>query len=103
MVFEKEILNKYNMVTLDEYKAMFENEEGVELTFYQTFLIQTDHIPNKIIETLVEDLASATLLNLLEVFFNFISSIKKDYNDILQYRKFARQEINRLSAESENA
>ena len=40
---EKKILLKYNMTNLEEYKAIFGNALDTERTFYQTFLIQTDH------------------------------------------------------------
>ena len=90
------MLSKYNMVSLDECKMMFGDKLETEIKFYQTFLIQTDHIPNKIIEILIEDLADASLVNFLEVFFNFISSVRGEYKELLQCRKFAREEINRL-------
>lgn len=38
----KEILERYHMAEMDWYES--------ESDFYHTFLIQTDHIPNKIIE-----------------------------------------------------
>lgn len=94
----KEILNKYNMQTLEEYKKTFGDSKESEMSFYETFLIQTDHIPLKIIERLVEDLAGATLFNILEVLFNFISAIKVEYREVLQYRKQAREMINKLNA-----
>lgn len=68
--------------------------------FYYTFLIQTDHIPNKIIESLVEKLTDATALNFASVFIQFIKDVKVNYSDILLYRKFAREEINRLEGET---
>ena len=43
------ILEKYNMMPFETFKEMFDEE-----TFYKTFLIQTDHIPNKIAENFVE-------------------------------------------------
>ena len=97
-MISNEILAKYNMVTLNEYKMMFGDNATTELTFYQTFLNQTDHIPNKIIEKLIEDLADVSLVNFLEVFFNFISAVRGEYKEILQFRKFAREEINRLES-----
>ena len=95
-----ELLNKYNMVSLDEYKLMFGDNVNTEKTFYQTFLNQTDHIPNKITEKLIEDLADASLVNFLEVFIKFISTVREEYKDILQCRKFAREEINRLESQN---
>ena len=88
----KEIYEKYHLTDITEYET--------ESEFYETFLIQTDHIPNKIIESLVENLATATALNFISVFIQFIKDVKVNYNDILLYRKFAREEINRLEGET---
>lgn len=67
----KEILERYNMAEMDCYES--------EIDFYQTFLIQTDHIPNKIIEALIEDLASATITNFVKVFIDFIVAVRLEY------------------------
>ena len=88
----KEIYEKYHLADITEYET--------ESEFYETFLIQTDHIPNKIIESLVENLATATALNFISAFIQFIKDVKVNYNDILLYRKFARAEINRLEGET---
>ena len=88
----KEIYEKYHLADITEYET--------ESEFYETFLIQTDHIPNKIIESLIENLADATALNFISVFIQFIKDVKVNYNDILLYRKFAREEINRLEGET---
>lgn len=93
----EELLQKYNMVSMEQYKQMFGDTVDTELMVYKTFLLQTDHIPNKIIEKLVEDLASATVLNMIEVFLNFIVSIRTEYKEILELRKQAREEINKLT------
>ena len=84
----KEIYEKYHLADITEYET--------ESEFYETFLIQTDHIPNKIIESLVENLATATALDFISVFIQSIKDVKVKYSDILLYRKFAREEINRL-------
>lgn len=74
-----ELLNKYNMVSLDEYKEMFGDTIDTEITVYQTFLIQTDHIPNKIIE------------------YQIMGKEVDDYTEILEYRQYCREMINKLS------
>lgn len=89
----KEVYEKYHLADIEEYET--------ESAFYETFLVQTDHIPNKIIESLIENLADATALNFISVFIQFIKDVKVNYNDILLYRKFARAEINRLEGETE--
>ena len=91
------ILSKYGMGTLEDFKAnMLENEN--EIMWYRQFLELTDHIPNKIIEKLIEDLASATALDFITIFIDFIKTVKVDYQEILSYRKLAREEINKLEA-----
>ena len=72
-----------------------------ELDMYYHYLESTDHIPNKIIESLIENLADATALNFISVFIQSIKDVKVKYNDILLYRKFAREEINRLEGGTE--
>ncbi len=62
------------MCTLEE----FINFGGNEQEYYRTFLIQTDHIPNKLIEALV------------------LGEEGEDYSEILILRKEARQKINQL-------
>lgn len=86
----KEIYKKYQLADITEYECPQD--------FYRTFLIQTDHIPNKIIEALIEDLTSATITNFVKVFIDFIVAVRLEYKDILEYRKFAREQINRLEA-----
>lgn len=60
----KEICEKYCGADISEYED--------EAVFYQTFLIQTDHIPNKILEGV---------------------ATSADYADELYYREVARQQI----------
>lgn len=74
--FTNELLQKYKVCTPEEYQAMFGDNVDTVLMFYETFLIQTDHIPNKIIE--------AKMLN----------EETKDYTDILLLRKYCRSKIN---------
>ena len=95
----KEVYEKYNLADISEYEtesAFYETESA----FYETFLIQTDHIPNKIIESLVENLATATALNFITVFIKFLADVRIHYNDVLKLRKQAREEINRLEGET---
>ena len=88
----KEICEKYKVADVSEY--------ATESEFYIAFLSATDHIPSKIIESLIENLADATALNFISVFIQSIKDVKVKYNDILLYRKFAREEINRLEGET---
>ena len=72
-----------------------------ELDMYYHYLESTDHIPNKIIESLVENLADATALNFITVFIKFLADVRIHYSDVLKLRKQAREEINRLEGETE--
>ena len=87
----KEICEKYNIADVSEY--------ATESEFYIAFLSATDHIPNKIIESLIENLADATALNFIGVFVQFIADVRIRYSDVLKLRKQAREEINRLEGE----
>ena len=64
----KEIYEKYNLADITEYE--------IESEFYETFLIQTDFIPNKIIEGV---------------------ATSEEYADELYYREVARQELDKLN------
>ena len=88
----KEVYEKYHLADIEEYET--------ESAFYETFLIQTDHIPNKIIESLIENLADATALNFITVFIKFLADVRVHYSDVLKLRKQAREEINRLEGET---
>ena len=89
----KELYEKYNVADVSEY--------ATESEFYIAFLSATDHIPNKIIESLVENLADATALNFITVFIKFLADVRIHYSDVLKLRKQARAEINRLEGETE--
>ena len=71
-----------------------------ELDMYYHYLESTDHIPNKIIESLIENLTDATALNFITVFIRFIADVRIHYSDVLKLRKQARAEINRLEGET---
>ncbi len=64
----KDIYEKYHLADITKYET--------ESEFYETFLIQTDYICNKIVKGV---------------------STKEDYADELHYRNIARQEINKLN------
>ena len=101
-MINNELLEKYNIRTLEEFKVFDGGNVWSEIAFYQTFLIQTDHIPNKIIESLLEEIGSATLLNFIEVFLKFIVTVKTEYKEILNARKYARDKINELKQDELN-
>lgn len=88
------------MNSLENELELFGDNENTRRGWYETFLIQTDHIPNKIIESLVESLTDATALNFITVFIKFLADARIHYGEILKLRKKARAEINRLEGET---
>ena len=99
-MISNEILTKYNMVSLEEYKQIFNgaSETDAELMFYDTFLKQTDHIPLKITEAYVVFMVENNVnVGSMKKFFN---DVKEQYGEILEARKFAREEINRIESET---
>lgn len=95
-----DLMKKYELPTFDEWQQAI--NAGVYdnfLELYQMFLMKTDHIPNKIIESLVENLATASVLEMPNVIIGFFKDIKVTYNEVLTARKTAREEINRTEAE----
>ena len=86
---------KYGLAPVEEFQ-----KTGEEVEFYRSFLVLTDHIPNKIIESLIENLADATALNFITVFIQFLADVRIHYSDVLKLRKQARKEINRLEGET---
>ena len=95
MEISKELLDKYGFGTIEEYRQnMLEGES--ETFYYQQILDLTDHIPNKIIETFVENMAAASALETIGVIVNFFKEIKTTYGEILQIRKYCREQINEL-------
>lgn len=86
----------YEINVFDEHSSQDEIDESV----WRIFLMVTDHIPNKITESLIENLAGATALNFITVFIQFIVDVRIHYSDVLKLRKRAREEINRLEAET---
>ena len=89
----KELYEKYNVADIEYYDS--------DIDFYYAFLSATDHIPSKIFESLIENLADATALNFITVFIQFIVDVRVHYSDVLKLRKQAREEINRLEGETE--
>ena len=94
-----EVLKKYNMLSLEEYKEEFGDSLDTESIFYQTFLSQTDHIPLKIFENFIENMATASLAETFVVVLKFFRDVKVTYSDVLAARKTAREEINRIESE----
>ena len=91
-----EMAGKYGLAPLEEFQ-----NTGEEVEFYRSFLALTDHIPNKIIESLIENLADVTALNFIKVFIQSLADVRVRYSDVLKLRKKAREEINRLEGDRE--
>lgn len=99
MELSKELMQKYHMATLEEEKMLFGDTIDTEINWYKTFLVQTDHIPNKIFENFIENMATASVLETIGVIVNFFKDIKVTYGEVLAIRKYCREEINKLELE----
>ena len=74
----EEILQKYEMKSIDYYKMVYSDEPDIEELYYKDFLELTDHIPNKIVES------------------KELGLTVKDYYILLECRQFARDRINEI-------
>lgn len=87
-MISEEILQKFNMPRLVEYSDIYplmctvltlEEDKRRKISYYKKFLKETDYVVIK--------LAEASLRN---------NNLDEDYSVVLEARKFARQEINKL-------
>ena len=94
MNISKDLLRKYNMLTLAEYKQNFGDTQKIEKIFYQTFLKQTDHIPSEIFESFIETMTNDKINvgNMIK----FFKEVKTEYAEILTARKNAREKLAEL-------
>ena len=80
-------LQKYNMLTLDQFLLDIQ-ESGrvvsnqIVIEYYKTFLIQTDYIISKLSEMYLQGVSTL--------------NTETEYQKVLDNRKLAREEINRL-------
>ena len=93
------ILSKYNMTSLEEAKERHGDSLSTELTFYQTFLIQTDHIPNKITEYMLNAMLGKDSDMIGASLAIFIAEMELEYKEIIDAREFARNRINEINTE----
>ena len=97
----EELIKKFGIQPIEIEKATWGDTKETELAWWYHVLEKTDYIPNKIIESLIENLADATALNFIGVFIQFIADVRIHYNDVLKLRKQAREKINELEGEIE--
>lgn len=83
------------MDSIEIYQQMFEGRFS-EKEYYRTFLVQTDHIPNKIQESFIELFETITSFNFVVEVIKWGLKTFKDNKEMLGYRKYAREQINRL-------
>lgn len=82
-------LQKYNMLTLDQFLLDIQ-ESGrvvsnqIVIGYYKTFLIQTDYIISKLSEMYLQGVSTL--------------NTETEYQKVLDNRKLAREEINRLQS-----
>lgn len=94
----KEIIYKYNIgATLEELKSSLGDTPDTELKFYHTVLMQTDHIPLKIFEDYIVFMVENNVnVGNMKKFFE---GVNEEYGDVLEARKLAWEEINRIESE----
>ena len=97
----EDLIKKFGIQPIEIEKETWGNTKETELAWWYQVLEKTDYIPNKIIESLIENLADATALNFIGVFIQFVADVRIHYNDILKLRKQAREKINELEGEIE--
>lgn len=88
-----EIVIKYCGAGREEYLS--------DEDFYYSFLCATDHIPNKIIESLILTLHESTALNMAVNFISWLKSAYSEYADIISYREYARNELAKIQENAE--
>ena len=89
-----EICLKYLGAVQADYGDDMEN-------FYDCFLRGTDHIPNKIIESLVLTLHEAQPLTLVASFISWLKNSYGEYANIISYRETARTELAKIREENQ--
>ena len=82
-------LQKYYMLPLNQFIADIEEtgrttSNQIVIGYYKTFLIQTDYIISKLSEMYLQGIS--------------ILSTESEYQKVLDNRKLAREEINRLES-----
>lgn len=78
-MISEEMLKRFDMKPLSEYKKDFGDTAETEAGFYQTFLYQTNYVNNLINEEYILGATKAQL--------------KEKYKDILEARAFARSKL----------
>lgn len=100
MDISTELLKKYGLNTFEEYSEAWteiQSEEIKQVQFYKLFLNATDHIPLIIFENYIVYMVENNVnVGSMKKFF---SDVKTEYADVLEARKIAREEINRIEAE----
>lgn len=97
----EDLIKKFGIQPIEIEKETWGDTKETELAWWYQVLEKTDYIPNKIIESLIENLADATALNFVGVFIQFVADVRIHYNDVLKLRKQAREKINELEGEIE--
>lgn len=95
-IISKEFIEKYEVQDLNVLCGVCDERMAKEI-HYMDFLKKTDHIPRKIFESFIDNMATASLAETFGVIINFFKDVKVTYNEVLTARKTAREEINKLN------
>ena len=78
-------------------KAIFSPMAEKKIKPLKQMLSDTDHIPAKIFEDFIETMVDGNVnMGSMKKFFN---DVKEEYGEVLEARKTAREEINRIESE----
>lgn len=67
----------------------------------QSLLSDTDHVANKIVESLVETMQEATAVNFIAKFLGWLASCAAEYGDTIRRRWQWREQIRELERQME--
>ena len=81
------------------------NDEQIisEITALKNLLEQSDHVPNKISESIILALDGVTAVNAIPRLLSAVVDVLDEYRDVIKDRAAWRERINALEAELDGA
>ena len=81
------------------------NKEQIEseITALKNLLEQSDHVPNKIAESIVLALDGKTAVTAIPMLLDAVASVLAEYRQVIKDRAAWRERINELEAELDRA
>lgn len=101
MKISEDLLKEHYVMLPEAYKIFHPRIVNVEEDVYNTFLSNTNNIPSLIFEEFIEDMAAAdNITDFTKVMFSFFRKVKVEYDDVLEARKIARTELEKIRTQS---